>query len=73
MNKRATRILACMISILGWSYPAFTEQPPVPRGEVRIVDTRFSNRWSIMENVYEGLLRFATDGTPVTQLATTWR
>ncbi len=72
MKKRATRILACMICILGWSYPAFTEQPPAPRGELRIVDKNPLNWAWVTLNIFEHLVEVDKDGLLVPRLATGW-
>lgn len=73
MKKRATHTLVCMICILGWSYPAFTEQPPAPRGELRIVDNDLLNWGFITFNVFEHLMEYDRDGTLIPRLATGWR
>lgn len=73
MNKRATRILVFIICILGWLYPAFTEQPPAPRGELRIVDPDPGNWASITFNIMEHLIGLDQDGKLVPRLATGWR
>jgi peptide/nickel transport system substrate-binding protein len=73
MEKNAIRILVFMICILGELYPAFTEQPPAPRGELHIVDKRPENRWTIDENRMEALVRYTDDGELVPSLARRWR
>ena len=73
MKKCTTRILVFMICILGWSHAAFTEQPPAPRGELRIVDKNPMN-WSwITANVFEHLFDLDKDAKLVPRLATSWR
>lgn len=73
MKKRATRILVCMICILGWGYPAFTEQPLAPRGELRVVDKSVA-AWAHLDwNVFDHLIEIDKDGEVVPGLAQSWR
>lgn len=72
MSKRATRILICMICMLGWRHPAFTEQSPTPRGELHIVDDHPLNWAFITFNVFEHLVWIDKDGNLAPQLATGW-
>jgi peptide/nickel transport system substrate-binding protein len=65
-----------MILILctcGWMLTALAEQRPAPRGELRIVDKRWSNRFSIENHVIEPLVEMGPDGTLVPRLASGWR
>jgi peptide/nickel transport system substrate-binding protein len=65
-------VLVCMT--LGWGDPSSGEPVSVPpRGELRIVDKRPSNRWSIERNVFESLVSIDSDGTLVPRLASGWR
>jgi ABC-type transport system substrate-binding protein len=70
------RILGSMILVgyaLGWSVPGIGEQPPAPRGELRIVDPHFLNFASIVWNVFEHLLEIDKDGQLGPRLATGWQ
>ena len=65
-----------MILILcacGWTLTARAEQRPAPRGELRIVDKRSSNHFSIENHVLEPLVELSPDGTLVPRLASGWR
>ena len=57
----------------GWMRAALAEQRPAPRGELRIVDKRWSNRFSIENHVIEPLVEMGPDGTLVPRLASGWR
>ena len=73
MYKRivGSMVLACCV--LSWSVPGMGEQPPAPRGELRIVDKHPWNWVWITQNVFEHLMALDKHGTYVPRLATRWR
>jgi peptide/nickel transport system substrate-binding protein len=52
---------------------SLAQDPPMPRGELRIVDKHPKNWVFITYNVMEHLLELDKDGTLVPRLATGWR
>lgn len=60
------------LAILAWSPGTIAEHPPVRRGEMRIVDKRPENRFTIEHNRIEALVRYTDDGTLVPSLARSW-
>ncbi|SRR6266545_1146243 len=62
-----------VLCLLGWSTSSIGEQPPAPRGELRIVDKSSINWVWIALNVFEHLVELDKDGTLVPRLATAWR
>ena len=58
---------------LGWGGISLGEQPPAPRGELRIVDSGPYNFITVVLNVFEHLLDFEEGGKLVPRLATGWR
>jgi len=63
--------LALVTLALGDS--GLAQRPPVPRGELRIVDKSFTNWASITFNVMDHLVELDRDGNLVPRLATGWR
>jgi peptide/nickel transport system substrate-binding protein len=72
-----TRLLSSLILLLltlGWGDRNGREQLSVPRGELRIVDKRLTNRFSIQNHAIEGLVGIDYQGgTLVPRLASGWR
>ena len=64
--------IVIVLVFFGWSPVTIAEQPPAPRGEIRIVDKRPENRYTIEENRIERLARLTDDGTLVPNLARSW-
>ena len=62
-----------VLCFLWWGSRSSGEQPPKPRGELRIVDTNRYNFTTIVYNVFEHLMERDQDGTLVPRLATGWR
>jgi peptide/nickel transport system substrate-binding protein len=62
-----------LLLTLAWSSNSLGEQPPQPRGELRIVDTNRYNFSTIVYNVFEHLMERDQNGTLVPRLATKWR
>ena len=62
-----------MFITLGWGGISVGEQPPAPRGELRVVDKNLLNYGSIVFNVFEHLIDLDKDGNMVPGLATSWR
>jgi peptide/nickel transport system substrate-binding protein len=73
MYKRIVGSIVLACCVLGWSVPGIGEQPPAPRGELRIVDKHPLNWSSIVYNVFEHLFDFDKDGQLVPRLASSWR
>jgi ABC-type transport system substrate-binding protein len=73
MHKLFVAGLILVFVTLGWGGISLGEQPPAPRGELRVVDKHPQNYISIVYNVFEHLIEFDTDGTLVPRLATGWR
>jgi ABC-type transport system substrate-binding protein len=73
MKKFVLGGIVLMLVTCGWGTMSIGEQMPVPRGELRIVDTSPSNWMYIVLNVFEHLVEFRKDGTLVPRLATGWR
>ena len=73
MHKRIVGSMVLVGCVLGWSVLGIGEQPPVPRGELRIVDKHPLNWSSIVYNVFERLFELDKDGQLVSRLASSWR
>jgi ABC-type transport system substrate-binding protein len=73
MHKRVAVVIVLGICILGWSTGGLGQERPVPRGELRIVDTDPLNWAWITWNVFEHLVEIDKDGQLVPRLATSWQ
>ena len=73
MKKLGLSSTVLMFVTLGWGGISLGEQPPAPRGELRIVDRDPANWASITFNVMEHLMEHNQDGMLVPRLATDWR
>ena len=73
MQKLIVGSCILLLVILGWGDRGLTEQPPAPRGELRIVDSSPYNFVTVVYNVFEHLLDIEEGGTLVPRLATGWR
>jgi ABC-type transport system substrate-binding protein len=73
MHKRVAVVIVLGICILGWSIGGLGQERPVPRGELRIVDTDPLNWAWITWNVFEHLVEIDKDGKLVPRLATAWQ
>jgi ABC-type transport system substrate-binding protein len=73
MKKFVIGGIVLMLVTCGWGTMSSGEQMPVPRGELRIVDTDPMNWAWITWNVFEHLVELDKDGQLVPRLATTWR
>ena len=73
MHKLCVGSLVLVLCLLGWSTSSVGEQPPAPRGELRIVDKSSINWVWIALNVFEHLVELDKDGKLVPGLATGWR
>ena len=73
MKKLVVSSVVLIFITLGWGNPSFGEQPPAPRGELRVVDKNLLNYGSIVFNVFEHLIDLDKDGNMVPGLATSWR
>ena len=73
MNKFVVGGLVLVLVTCGWGTMSIGEQMPVPRGELRIVDTDPMNWAWITWNVFEHLVELDKDGQLVPRLATAWR
>ena len=56
MNTCVRWSMLLVLCTLGWTLTARAEQASVPRGELRIVDKRLTNRFSIQNHAIEGLV-----------------
>ncbi len=74
MKKLVIGSIVLVLGIFGWDHEGFGEQPPAPRGELRIVDKNPMNFAFITFNVFEHLIEYdPEDSTLVPRLATRWR
>jgi ABC-type transport system substrate-binding protein len=73
MRKLAFGSLVFLLATFGWSDSSVGEQPPAPRGELRVVDPHPANFASIVFMVFEHLLETDKDGQLVPRLATGWQ
>ena len=73
MKKLVVGGIVLVLITLGWSNRSLGEQGPVPRGELRIVDSSSFNFVTVVWNVFEHLLDLEEEGKPVPRLATGWR
>jgi len=73
MHKLFIGSLVLVLCLLGQGTSSVGEQPPAPRGELRIVDKSPLNWTYIVVNVFEHLVEISKDGTLVPNLATRWR
>jgi ABC-type transport system substrate-binding protein len=73
MQKLSVGSCILLLVTLGWGDRGLTEQPPAPRGELRIVDSSPYNFVTVVLNVFEHLLDFEEGGKLVPRLATGWR
>ncbi len=73
MKKFVVSSIVLLLVILGWGGSSLGEQPPAPRGELRIVDKHPWNWGSMVFNVMEHLMEIDKDGTLVPRLATAWQ
>jgi ABC-type transport system substrate-binding protein len=73
MRKLCAGSIVLVLCALGWGASSVGEQPPAPRGELRIVDRHDSNWATIVLNIFEHLIELDKDGKLVPVLATSWR
>jgi ABC-type transport system substrate-binding protein len=73
MQKLVVSGMILMLLTLGWGNSGLGEQPPAPRGELRIVDKNPGNWISLTFQVFEHLMDLDKDGTLVPRLATGWQ
>ena len=73
MKKLVVSSIVLLLIILGGGALSAAEQPPTPRGELRIVDKDPRNFASIVYNVFEHLMELDKDGKLEPRLATRWR
>ena len=73
MQKLVVGSVMLLLVTLGWGNRGVTEQAPVPRGELRIVDTSSYNFITVVFNVFEHLWELEKGGKLVPRLATGWR
>jgi ABC-type transport system substrate-binding protein len=72
MKTRAMSSVVFVLVALGGIAPGMGEQPLVPQGELRVVDTDPGNWAWIAWNVFDHLIELAPDGTLVPGLAVAW-
>jgi ABC-type transport system substrate-binding protein len=73
MQKFVIASVVSLLVTLGGNSSGFGEQPPTPRGELRIIDKSPANWVSLTFNVFEHLLEIDAQGNLVPRLATAWR
>jgi ABC-type transport system substrate-binding protein len=73
MKRLLVGSMVLVLSVLGWTTSGLGDQPPAPRGELRIVDKHPLNWMWIVFNVFEHLIKLDKDGNVVPRLATNWR
>ncbi len=73
MKKLVVSSIVLALITLGWAGVSSGEQPPAPRGELRIVDNSPVNWISMTFNVFEHLMEADVGGKLVPRLATGWR
>jgi ABC-type transport system substrate-binding protein len=73
MHQLVRGSLILMFVTLGWGTSSVGQEVPVPRGELRIVDTHPANWASMTLHVFEHLMELDKDGTLVPRLATRWQ
>jgi peptide/nickel transport system substrate-binding protein len=72
MQKLAVSGMVLVLCALAGHDAGLGEQPPVPQGELRIVDTREVFGFSVAQNVVEHLVEVDPEGMLVPRLATGW-
>ena len=65
--------IVLILVTFGWGAKGFGEEVPMPRGEVRIVDTSPGNWGGITRAIFEHLIETDNEGNLVPHLATDWR
>ncbi len=73
MKKLCISSIVFLLVTCGWGANSFGQEPPAPRGELRIVDKDPDNWASITFNVMEHLMEADNNGTLVPRLATGWQ
>src|SRR5467141_3038550 len=73
MKKLVVSSIVLILVTLGWSHVSWEQQVPVPRGELRIVDTDPMNYAFISWNIFDHLVEIDKDGKLVPRLATAWQ
>jgi hypothetical protein len=73
MRKLAFGSIVLLLVTLGWGGRSVGEQPPAPRGELRVVDKHHFNWAHIVLNIFEHLFELDREGKMVPGLATQWR
>ena len=73
MKKHVRSSIIFMFITCGWGASSLAQEPPAPRGEMRIVDKSPLNWAWITHNTREHLIEFTKDGQLVPRLATDWR
>ena len=73
MKKLSIISILFTLIIFGWGAYSLGQEPPAPRGELRIVDKNPLNWIFITFNVMEHLMELDKDGKLVPRLATGWR
>jgi peptide/nickel transport system substrate-binding protein len=73
MKKLCIVSIVFMLVTCGWGTYSLGQEPPTPRGELRIVDKHPANWVSITLNIFDYLIGLDKDGKLVPRLATGWR
>ena len=73
MKKLVVGSVVLVLVTLGWRALSAADQPPTPKGELRVVERSHRNYVTIVLNVFEHLIDADQDGTLKPRLATGWR
>ena len=73
MKKLVVGSIVLLLITFGGGNRSMGEQPPAPRGELRVVERSHRNFVSIVLNVFQHLIDANQDGTLEPRLATGWR
>ncbi len=73
MKKLSIISIIFTLIIFGWGAYSLGQEPPTPRGELRIVDKHHFNWGNVTLNIFEHLIESDKDGKLVPRLATGWQ
>ncbi|MCP4397247.1 MAG: ABC transporter substrate-binding protein [bacterium] len=73
MKKLCISSIVFLLIACGWGAYSVAQEPPAPRGELRIVDKHHFNWAYVTFNITEHLIELDKDGRMVPRLATSWQ